>query len=405
VTNESGTFKSAGLYWLALGAFAVGTEGFMIAGILPRLATDLSVSPGTTGYLVTAFAFAYAVSSPVLTALTGQFSRRSVLIWAMCAFAIGNILAYHASGYWTLMAARIGIALAAGIYVPGANALAGALVPSNQRGRAIAIVNGGLTVAVAVGAPLGSFIANRFGWRMTFGGVFVLASMATLGLLNGLHKKIGEELPVASLRQRIGVAKQVPVLLALLVTFLWASGSYSNYTYLAVYAESVTTIPDHYFGVVLFAWGCAAAIGLAVGGAANDRFGARAVILPCLAVMALVFLSLSTIALLVPREYTAIPVLTAVVIWGVAAWAFFPAQQVRLIGAAGLAVAPIVLSLNASVMYLGFSVGATAGSLALTYGGISNVGWGGAAFEIASLLLMIGTTRRAVRVSVPQESL
>jgi predicted MFS family arabinose efflux permease len=405
VTNESGTFKSAGLYWLALGAFAVGTEGFMIAGILSRLATDLSVSPGTTGYLVTAFAFAYAVSSPVLTALTGQFSRRSVLIWAMCAFAIGNILAYHASGYWTLMAARIGIALAAGIYVPGANALAGALVPPNQRGRAIAIVNGGLTVAVAVGAPLGAFIANRFGWRMTFGGVFFLASMATLGLWNGLHKKIGEELPVASLRQRIGVAKQVPVLLALLVTFLWAAGSYGNYTYLAVYAESVTTIPDHYVGVVLFAWGCAAAIGLAVGGAATDRFGARAVILPCLAVMALVFLSLSTIALLVPREYTAIPVLTAVVIWGVAAWAFFPAQQVRLIGAAGLAVAPIVLSLNASFMYLGFSVGATAGSLAFTYGGISNVGWGGAAFEIASLLLMIGTTRRAVRVSVPQESL
>lgn len=404
MTNESGTFKSSGLYWLAVGAFAVGTEGFMIAGILPRLANDLTVSPSATGYLVTVFAFAYAVSSPVLTALTGQFSRRSVLIWAMCAFAIGNILAYRASGYWTLMAARVGIAFAAGVYVPGANALAGALVSPNRRGRAIAIVNGGLTIAVAVGAPLGSFIANRLGWRMTFGGVFLLASVATLGLLNGLHKKIGEGLPVASLKQRIGVAKQVPVLLALLVTFLWASGSYSNYTYLAVYAESVTSIPDHYVGVVLFAWGCAAAIGLAVGGAANDRLGAKAVILPCLAMMVLVFLSLSTIAHLIPRAYTAIPVLTAVVIWGVAAWAFFPAQQVRLIGSAGLAVAPIVLSLNASFMYLGFSVGATAGSLALTYGGISNVGWVGAAFEIASLLLMIGTTRRAVRVSVPQES-
>jgi predicted MFS family arabinose efflux permease len=404
VTTEAAPFKSAALYWLALGAFAVGTEGFMIAGMLPTLAADLSVSPAAAGYLVTAFAFAYAISSPILTALTGKFSRRSVLVWAMCAFAIGNILAYYATSYWALMAARIGLALAAGVYVPGANALAGALVPPHQQGRAIAIVNSGVTVAVALGVPLGSFIADRFGWRMTFAGVFLLALVATLSLSTGLHKTIGEGLPVASLKQRIGVAKQVPVLLALLVTFLWAAGTYSSYTYLAVYVQSVTSIPTRYVGAVLFAWGVAAGIGVAVGGAANDRFGARAVILPCLSLMILVFLSLSTVAHLVPRQYTGIPVLTAVVAWGVASWAFFPAQQVRLIGIAGPAVAPIVLSLNASFMYLGFSVGATEGSLALTYGGVANIGWGGAVFEIASLLLMIGTTRRVACVSVPQQT-
>jgi predicted MFS family arabinose efflux permease len=404
VTNEAATFKSAALYWLALGAFAVGTEGFMIAGILPKLAADLSVSPAAAGYLVTVFAFSYAISSPILTALTGKFSHRNVLVWAMSAFAIGNVLAYQAYNYWTLMAARVGLALAAGVYMPGANALAGALVPPNQRGRAIAIVNGGVSAAVALGVPLGSFIADRFGWRMTFAGVFLLALVASLGLLTRLHKKIGEGLPMASLKQRIGVAKRVPVLLALLVTFLWAAGTYSVYTYLAVYVQSVTSIPNRYVGAVLFAWGVAAGLGVAVGGAANDRFGARAVILPCLSLMMLVFLSLSAIAHLVPREYTGIPVLTAVVAWGVASWAFYPAQQVRLIGVAGLAVAPIALSLNASFMYLGFSVGATEGSLALTYGGIANVGWGGAAFEILSLLLMIATTRRFACVSVPQQT-
>ena len=404
VTNEAATFKSAALYWLALGAFAVGTEGFMIAGILPRLAADLSVRPAAAGYLVTAFAFAYGISSPVLTALSGKFNRRSVLVWAMCAFAIGNILAYCAPSYWALMAARVALALAAGVYVPGANALAGALVPPNQRGRAIAIVNGGISAALALGVPLGSFIADRFGWRMTFAGVFLLASVASLGLLTGLHKKIGEGLPLASLQERIGVAKKVPVLLALLVTFLWAAGTYSVYTYLAVYVQSVTSIPSRHLGAVLFALGVAGGIGVAVGGAANDRFGPRAVILPSLSLMILVFVSLSTIAHLIPREYTGIPLLTAVVVWGVASWAFFPAQQVRLIGVAGLAVAPIALSLNASFMYLGFSVGATEGSVALTYGGISNVGWGGAAFEIAALLLMIGTTRRLACVSVPQQT-
>jgi predicted MFS family arabinose efflux permease len=302
------------------------------------------------------------------------------------------------------MAARVALALAAGVYVPGAHALAGALVPPNQRGRAIAIVSGGVSTAVALGVPLGSLIADRFGWRMSFGSVFLLAAAASLGLSTGLHKRIGEGLPMPSLKERIAVAKRAPVLLALLVTFLWAAGTYSVYTYLAVYVQSVTSIPSRYVGAVLFAWGVAAVIGVAVGGAANDRFGARAVILPCLSLMILVFLSLSTIAYLVPREYTPVPVLTAAMVWGVAHWAFFPAQQVRLIGVAGLPVALLALSLNASFMYLGFSVGATEGSLSLTYGGISNVGWGGAAFEIAALLLMIATTGRVAKASVPQQT-
>jgi predicted MFS family arabinose efflux permease len=93
------------LYWLALGTFAVGTESFMIAGLLPGMAKDLDVSVATAGQLVTVFALAYALSSPVLAALTGNLNRRRLLIGAMALFAVANLLAFTASGYWSLMAA------------------------------------------------------------------------------------------------------------------------------------------------------------------------------------------------------------------------------------------------------------------------------------------------------------
>ena len=121
------------LYWMALGTFAIGTEGFMIAPLLPRLAGDLSVNIAAAGQLVTVFALTYALSSPILTALTGALNRRRLLVLSMIGFALANVFAFAAQDYWTLMAARVLLAVAAGLYVPNANALAGALVRPERR--------------------------------------------------------------------------------------------------------------------------------------------------------------------------------------------------------------------------------------------------------------------------------
>src|ERR1700761_6940748 len=110
----------ARLYWLALGTFAIGVEGFMIAPLLPKLARDLSVSLVGAGQLVTVFALTYAISSPVLTAFTGNFDRRRLLIASLLAFAAANFVAWSANGYPALLAARILLAIAAGLYVPNA---------------------------------------------------------------------------------------------------------------------------------------------------------------------------------------------------------------------------------------------------------------------------------------------
>jgi len=384
------------LYWLAAGTFAVGTESFMIAGLLPGMAQDLGVSVGVAGQLVTVFALAYAFSSPVLATLFGNINRRKLLIAAMAVFAAANLLAFTATGYWSLMTARVLLALTAAVYVPGANALASVVVPPERRGRAIAIVNGGLSLAIALGVPAGAVLGGALGWRATFASVAVLSALAVAGLLAGLPRGIGSGLATASLRQRIATAAQPAVLVTLLVTTLWAMASYTTYTYLAPLLDAATIVHGPAIGFVLFGWGVSAAIGLAISGPAVDRKGPRAVILPALAASTTAFILISLAAHLLGKQLAILPIALAIAAWGVAHWAFYPAQQTTLVGVAGVAAAPVALSLNASFMYLGFSLGAALGSLTLHYSSLTNLGFVSALCAGAALALAYKPSTKGV---------
>jgi predicted MFS family arabinose efflux permease len=400
VKSSSSAAEFLPLLWLALGTFATGTESFMIAALLPRLASDVSVSMTAAGQLMTVFALTYALSSPVLAAATGGMNRRHVLLLSMAAFALFNFVAAAAANYWQLMAARILLACAAGLYMPSASALAGAVVSPQRRGRALAIVTGGSSVAVALGVPLGALIGHGMGWRMTFVAVGILASLAVAGLLFGFPRSVGARLGTASLRERVAVIQQPPVLVALLVTVIWGAGAYTVYSYLVPYLTKIAGIDDSQIGLMLFIWGCAAVAGLFIGGAINDRFGARAMIVPALTLLSLAFAGLSFGPGLVGGRILLGGVTLAIVVWGVAGWGFFPAQQARLIGIAGVKVAPIALSLNASSMYLGFSLGAALGSITLIYGSVLSLGWVAALCEVAALAIVLVTMRAAGSGSV-----
>jgi predicted MFS family arabinose efflux permease len=398
---SAASHSRAPIYWMALGTFAIGTEGFMIAPLLPRLAGDLKVSVAEAGQLVTVFALTYALSSPIVTALTGALDRRRLLVFSMIGFAAANGVAFAARDYWMLMGARVLLAVAAGLYSPNANALAGALVSAERRGSALAIVSGGTSIAVALGVPLGSMVGARFGWRAMFVGVGILALIATLGLLAGLARDVGSKLHVTSLRERIGVIRQPGVLRTLLVTTLWATGAYTVYTYIATFLHATAGIEGAYLSAVLFVWGLSAAIGIFAGGTLTDRHGPQPVIVLGLALTALAFASLSVSATFLSKAVAVGPIMVAIVVWGLSAWAFFPAQQTRLIGVAGIRVAPIALSLNASFMFLGFSLGAALGSATLIYAPPSALGWVGGLCVLLSLLLSVRTIRATAAMPEP----
>ncbi len=165
------------------------------------------------------------------------------------------------------------------------------------------------------------------------------------------------------------------------------------YTFIAAYLGQVLGLQGAHVGYVLFLYGAAAFTGLFLGGSANDRIGAPRVIAIELPLMALALLSLSLCARYLTPTSALLPVLVAIVVWGFTAWGFFPAQQTRLIGIAGIKVAPVILSLNASFMYLGFSIGATLGAFTLTHGGVADLGWVGALCVLVSLGLFAVTRR------------
>lgn len=375
------------LYWLALGAFAIGTEGFMIAPLLPGIATDVGVSVASAGQLVTAFALAYALSSPLLTVITGSINRRKLLIACLAAFAAANVVASLAQGYWQLLGARLLLAFSAGLYVPNANAVATALVVPERRGSALSIVNGGTSLAIALGVPIGALIGNALGWRSTFSSVALLATVATMGLAVGLPRGFGANIVVASLRERLAVARNPRVLLAMLVTTAWATGAYTVYTYVASYLASTLGLFDAHLSIMLFVWGLSAASGVFIGGQLTDRIGAIRVTGPALTILAAAFLALSIFARALSPSQALIPVTLAVVAWGMSAWAFFPAQQARLIAIAGVSVAPVALSLNASFMFVGFSAGSIVGAVTLSHGTAADLGWVGASCEALALAL------------------
>ncbi|WP_082902836.1 MFS transporter [Paraburkholderia ginsengiterrae] len=381
----SAAAQRSALYALALGTFAVGTEGFMIAAILPSIAHSLSISVQVAGQLVTIFALVYAVSSPFLTALTASLSRRHLLMLALAAFMVANLVAALAHSFWALAAARVLLALTAGLYVPNANAVAGAIVPAAWRGRALAIVNGGITVAVAIGVPLGAVVGVHVGWRYTFVAVAVLSAIALTVLGAILPRNIAGS-PPASIQTRLAVATMPGAFEALGTTTLWATGAYAVYTYVSPFLASATGLGADRAGLVLTLFGVAALGGVALGGIANDRVGARRVQSFSLPVMATTFAALSVSAWLFAPH--ALPVIVPLVAcWGLSAWAFYPPQQNRLIDVAGAQNTPVILSLNASFMYLGFSLGAAIGSLTITLLSITWIGAVGAACLLGAMAL------------------
>jgi predicted MFS family arabinose efflux permease len=269
------------------------------------------------------------------------------------------------------------------LYVPNANAVASALAPAAYRGRALAIVNGGITVAVALGVPAGAFVGAHLGWRATFIGVAALSAAALAVLGVKLPRDIAASAP-ASLKARLAVVSMPGVLPTLLTTMLWATSVYTVYTYVSPFLTAATGLSAEDAGFVLALLGVCALGGVTLGGYANDRFGTRRVQAVALPLSALSFAGL-TVAAIVWTPHALIAILPIIALWGVSAWGFFPSQQARLVGVAGPAHTPVVLSLNASFMYLGFSLGATLGSIIIA---LTSVAWIGAAAAVCMLLAM-----------------
>ncbi len=347
-------------YTLAFVAFGVGTSGYIVAGLLPALTGELHVSATAAAQLVTAFAVAYALGSPLFAAMTGRWERRTLLVAALAVTGAGNLLAALAPGYDTLLAARMVTAIGAAVFTPAASAVAAELTTPDRRGRAVALVFGGLTVALIFGVPLGSLVSQHLGYRTAFAlvGAFSLAAAAAVRLA---LPTVAPPPPVG-LAERFAVARDSRVVALLLTTVLGCLAAFMVYTFVSPVLAATAGVHGTTVTLLLFCYGIGGAIGNFAGGRVTDRWGARRPLLAVTAAFAVVMLAL---------PFTATSVAGAAVtlfVWGVCNWAFSPPLQHRLIELSP-AQAGLVLSLNASAIYLGVGLSGVAGGAVLALGG------------------------------------
>jgi MFS transporter, DHA1 family, inner membrane transport protein len=346
------------IYLLALGTFAIGTDVFVIAGILPMIAGDLGVSIEAAGQMVTVYALTYALGSPILAAFAAQWRRERVILLALAGFSTADLVCSLAPSFAILLAARFLAGASAALYAPTAYTIAADLTPAERRGAALARVALGMTSATVMGVPFGTWIGQHAGWHVTFLMGFALAASAAVALRLGRIPPLGTA-GVPPLRQRFAPLTQPRVVASLLANLLWSVGNYTVYTYSAVLFGARLGMEN--IALLLLGYGLGGLSGSQTGGRLVDRFGTTAPILVCVSIN---IVNLAALNLTGGSVFGAAAALFVIAFSG---WAAFPAQQSRLLALEARHGA-LVLSLISSTIYIGSALGAALGGLLLAQG-------------------------------------
>jgi predicted MFS family arabinose efflux permease len=340
---------------LALGTFAIGTDAFIVGGILPRIAHDLSVSVGRTGLVVSVFSLSYAVGSPIVSALSAHLRRRTVLIGGLAVFSAANLMSALSPTLACLLATRVMAALAAGLVAPACYALASTLGGSDNRGKMLAIVGAGFTSALVLGVPLGVIISKYTGWRGALIFVAILGAVAALGMLGAGVPEPGS-IKSAPLSEQMRILGRPETLIVLTPFLIWSIANFGLYTFIAAILGRLGTSTAVPYLLLLFGLGCMA--GNFIGGGLSDRYGPRRPTIFCLGML------ICNLAAIQPASSSIAAAAATMTAWGVCMAALFTLQQQRAI-----AVNPersnLILALNNSALYLGASIGAAAGGLVI----------------------------------------
>jgi DHA1 family inner membrane transport protein len=362
----------------SLGNLVIGTGAFILAGILGSIGADLGVSVPAVGQAMTAYALSTALLAPLLLVITGNLKRKQAMALALALFAAGNLVCSLAPNLTTLLAGRV-LMGAGAMFTPIVAGLAVAGTPPAQRGKALSFVFLGISLSYVVGLPMGTWLASMHSWRLPIQ-VVAAASMLVLALLM-LRVPSSLQSPEATFHGAGELVRQREVGLPLLLTLCYFTAIFTLFAYIGPVLQALGPMTVGQVSFILLAVGVSGVIGTLVGGWANDRFGA----LPTLKLQLLVFLLAQLAVPLTSGSYVA--VLAVMLVWGTAGFGVMPAQQARL-AAASPANAPLLLSLNTSMLYFGTALGSIVGGAASASLGFGQVTWAGLPFLLLGFVTL-----------------
>ncbi|MGC4938449.1 MFS transporter [Kribbella sp. DT2] len=365
---------------LAIGAFGIGTTEFVIAGLLPEVATAFDVSIPAAGWLITGYALSVAVGALPMTALGNRMRRKQLLLLLMAIFVAGNILSALAPSYGVMMAGRVVTALCHGAFFGVGAVVASDLVKPEKKASAIALMFTGLTVANVLGVPMGTFIGQGLGWRATF---WVVAGLGVIGLI-GIAALVPELARPAggNLRAELAVFRSVKVWLAVGTTVLGFGGVFASFTYIAPMMTEEAGLPESAISWLLVLFG----IGMVFGNLLGGRFADRALRPTLYTSLGLLALILVVFGFTVHR---AVPAIITLFLLGGFAFSTTPPLQLRTLSSASSA--PTVASaVNIGAFNLGNALAAWLGGVVIAAGyGYAATNWAGAAMAVGALVLAL----------------
>lgn len=361
LVNRSGLALAA----LALSAFAIGTTEFVIAGLLPNLASDLRVSIPTAGLLVSGYALGVVIGAPVVTIAVARVPRKWALLGLLVLFIAGNATSAIAHGFGVLLLGRVLAALCHGAFLGVGSLAAAEMAGEQRRARAIAAMFTGLTLSTVAGVPIGTFLGQHWGWRVTFWAVAALGVAGMAGI-----SALVPPLPAHPASNDLAVFRRPQLWLALAMTALGFGAVYAPYTFIAPIMTSLAGYAPSDLSWLLIVFGVGLVLGNWLGARAADwrLMGTIIVLLTALVALLLIF--------------AALPSVITLFALGVVAFATVPAFTSRVITTGGgttLASSAAVAAFN-----LGNATGAYLAGLAVT-DGYTATSWVGAAMALGGL--------------------
>lgn len=366
------------LYFFAFCNLVIGSSAFVLGGILEPVSQALDVSLAATGQAMTAYALSTAILAPLIIMATIRWSRHAGIALALTLFSLGCLISALAQSLVWLIVGRI-VMGAGAMFSAVASATAVGLVVPALRGRALSLTNVGQGISYAIGVPMGTWLGLEFGWRLPLW----LATGASLAILllawSWVPRQLRDSPPTGSLRAAIGQWAVLRVWARTLLLFL---AIFAVFTYIGPVLVALDDLSPVGLAAVLAIFGLAGVVGTLVGGWANDRFGSIRVITYQLTVVGLMMVLLPF-----TQGKVVLTVLT-LVIWGLHSFGTMVPQQSRLVALAS-SQAPMLMSLNSSMLYIGSALGAVVGGLAMSSIGVGRLSWIGAPFVLLSLLTLV----------------
>lgn len=367
---------------LAVSAFAIGTTEFISVGLLPLISKSLNVSVSVAGLTVSLYALGVTFGAPILTAITSQMPRKSLLLWIMFVFIIGNSLAAIATNIGVLLVARVISAFSHGVFMSIASTIAASLVSENRRASAISIMFTGLTVATVTGVPFGTFIGQQFGWRLAFMFIVVVGVIAFIAnsILVPSDLKKGAR---TTFRDQLKLVTNGRLLLLFVITALGYGGTFVVFTYLSPLLQDITGFQEQTVAVILLVYGVAIAIGNVIGGKLSNHNP----------IGALFYMFIVQSMVLFILTFTApfkIAGLLTILFMGLLAFMNVPGLQVYVVMLAERFVpsaVDVASAINIAAFNAGIAIGSYLGGIVTDSLGLIHTPWIGALMVLGAVIL------------------